>query len=154
MRICGIDPGFKGGLSLIDSETNETVCSPMPVIVTDGKTKLDVDGVIEWFRTNRPERVLLELVHAMPGQGVTSMFNFGKGYGEIIGVSHAMGAPPVYITPQKWKKHFNLGQDKNASLELVKTLFPDFDRLWKFKKNEGIAESVLIAKYGHDINAG
>lgn len=94
--------------------------------------------------------VCLEHVHAMPKQGVSSMFSFGVNFGFIQGVLMAFGMPYELVTPQKWKKEFSVTAEKNTSIEVAKRLFPNADlmRTSRCKKeNDGIAEALLLAEY-------
>lgn len=95
-------------------------------------------------------KCLLEKVHAMPKQGVTSMFNFGENYGYIQGLLEANSIPYEFVTPQKWKKEFGVTSDKNTSIEVCKRLFPNVNlkRTERCRKyDDGFAEAVLIAEY-------
>jgi crossover junction endodeoxyribonuclease RuvC len=92
----------------------------------------------------------LEKVGAMPGQGVTSMFNFGVSYGYIKGVLEANRIPYQEIPPQRWKKEFGLNSDKAASVEVCRKLFPDVNLLATprcRKPHDGMAEALLLAEY-------
>ena len=92
----------------------------------------------------------VEKVGAMPGQGVTSMFNFGKNVGYIEGVLETLGIPYQLVPPQKWKKEFSLGSDKKQSIEVCKRLFPDISlrRTDKCRTDDdGMAEALLMALY-------
>lgn len=92
----------------------------------------------------------LEHVNAMPGQGVTSMFNFGQNFGWIQGVLQAYGIPYELIRPQKWKKEFSVTGDKNSSIAVCKRLFPTVSLLptEKCRKdNDGMAEALLLAEF-------
>lgn len=92
----------------------------------------------------------VESVSAMPGQGVTSMFNFGKGFGWILGTLEAYDVPYELIRPQKWKKEFSVTSDKNTSIAVCKRMFPHVSLLPTErcrKDNDGMAEALLIAEY-------
>jgi crossover junction endodeoxyribonuclease RuvC len=87
----------------------------------------------------------------MPGQGVTSMFNFGRSYGDVRGVIGAMEVPLHFVTPQKWKKHFGLSSDKEQSRLRAIRMFPAVADSFKRKKDDGRAEAALIALYGSEV---
>ena len=92
----------------------------------------------------------MELVGAMPGQGVTSMFNFGKSFGYIEGVLQALQIPYQLISPRAWKKEFRLNSDKENSIEVGKKLFPQVNLLATprcKKEHDGIAEALLMAEF-------
>ena len=139
----GIDPGAKGGYAYI----------------VDGMVKAfpwdDAFFVQDMYCLSkmRDEKLVaaVEKVGAMPGQGVTSMFNFGKSAGYIEGVLSALGIPYQLIPPNKWKKEFSLiGQDKQASIITCRKLFPELDlkRTERCRtESDGLAESTLLACY-------
>jgi crossover junction endodeoxyribonuclease RuvC len=137
----GIDPGKSGGIAVIDADSGERWTKPYS----------DDELVKTCFYAVVYDCICcLEKVGAMPGQGVTSMFNFGKSYGYIKGVLEAFGIPYQEITPQKWKKEFGLNSDKAASVEVCKRLFPDVDLLATprcKKAHDGMAEALLMAEY-------
>lgn len=92
----------------------------------------------------------VEHVHAMPGQGVTSMFSFGENFGFIQGVLSSFGIPFELVHPRKWKKEFSITSDKNTSIEVCKRLFPDVSLLptdRSRKESDGMAEALLMAEY-------
>ena len=98
-----------------------------------------------------PARAYVEKVGAMPGQGVTSMFHFGKSAGFIEGVLNAFRIPFSLVTPQKWKKEFGLHSDKQESINVCKELFPQANLLPTSrcrKDSDGMAEALLIAEFG------
>ena len=92
--------------------------------------------------------VVIEHVTAMPGQGVTSMFNFGQSFGVIKGICSALTLPIYFVRPVKWKKHFNLiGSSKDASRTKAIELFPNFSNDMKRKKDANKADAILIGRY-------
>jgi crossover junction endodeoxyribonuclease RuvC len=85
----------------------------------------------------------------MPGQGVTSMFNFGHSCGTVMGVLGAMGLPHTLVTPQAWKKQAGLiGTDKDAARSRAIQLWPKWRELDKKGKGQALADAALIAAYG------
>jgi len=159
MKICGLDPGNTGGMSIL-SENGLIVAIKTPItteeFVKNGKKKtrklMDLEAIRDFLEEHQPHRAVLEKVAARTGQGVTSMFRFGTGWGQYQGILAAMRIPFIMPTPQAWKKHHNLiGENKDGSLDLARTLWPDFAiSAFKFKNCDGVAESALIAKYGFD----
>lgn len=104
---------------------------------------------------DRNVKAFVERVGARPGQGVVSMFHFGKSAGFIEGVLTAKDIAYDLVTPQKWKRHFSLGSDKGQSIEIAQKLFPNVSLMAtpKSKKpSDGMAEALLIAQYGREIN--
>lgn len=142
----GIDVGAKGGVSVIwDNGNAET-------IPYDDKELIGMAQNISAYATaeNVPICCCVEKVGAMPGQGVTSMFSFGKSLGFIEGVLQAYSIPYQLIPPQTWKKEFSLNSDKQRSIEVCKKLFPSVDlkRTERCKTDhDGMAESLLMAEY-------
>lgn len=139
--ICiGIDPGAKGALAVI--WPNDSV-----EVVTFGEAEYvdilkDVDS--------RNARCCLERVGAMPGQGVNSMFHFGENYGFIQGLLTAYSIPYELVTPNKWKKEFQVTGDKNSSIDVCKRLFPDVSlrRTDRCRKDDdNMAEALLLAEF-------
>ena len=110
--------------------------------------KLVLRSIVEKYGKN--VRCCIESVSAMPGQGVTSMFNFGKGFGWILGILDAYAVPYELVRPQKWKKEFSITSDKNTSIAVCKRLFPWVSLLPTErcrKDNDGMAEALLLAEY-------
>lgn len=149
MIVIGIDPGLSGGIALIEHTKESTKYESwyMPTLYLS-KTKKQINCVAFSCVLDKynPDMVIIEQVHAMPKQGVSSTFNFGMGYGMLQGVVLGMEYPMELITPQEWKKHFKLwAKGKDASRAKAQLLFPMED-LGK-KKDDGRAEALLIAKY-------
>jgi crossover junction endodeoxyribonuclease RuvC len=90
----------------------------------------------------------------MPGQGVVSMFNFGRAYGDVRGVIGALNIPVHFATPPKWKKHFRLSSNKEEARALALRLFPACADHFTFKRHHGRAEAALIAKFGAETIGG
>jgi crossover junction endodeoxyribonuclease RuvC len=139
----GIDPGVKGGLAYIvdGGEVNAIPFNEDAYrLAIAALSAIDDAKVV----------CAVEQVSAMPGQGVVSMFNFGKGFGWILGTLEAYGVSYELIRPQKWKKEFSVTSDKNTSIEVCKRLFPHVSLLptERCKKdNDGMAEALLLAEY-------
>lgn len=145
--IVGIDPGKSGGVAVLD-DTGAFVGGIRTPLLQHGKRDLvNVRQINLWVDTAHPVKVshvVLEQVNAMPGQGVTSMFNFGRHTGAVEAYALFLGVPVTWVTPQKWKGFFNLSKDKMASLDRARLEFGD-NALWRVKANDGIAEAALIA---------
>lgn len=150
--IIGIDPGKSGGVAIVSSGSGRLLAGRrMPILLHGKRDVVDVYELNAWVAGQRPigmgghvERVVLEQVHAMPGQGVSSMFNFGRHTGAVEGWAVSLAAPVHWVTPQKWKKHFGLSKDKRASLDRARLEF-GADTMWDVLANDGIAEAALIA---------
>jgi len=142
--IMGIDPGAKGGIAYyFPSVPGMISVEDMPMI---GK---QVNGAALASRINqmRPTLAVVEAVHAMPKQGVTSSFNFGHSCGVVHGVLAGQGIPLHLVAPGVWKKHFRLPKDKEAARALAVRLWPSCDG-FKRKLDHNRAEAALLARYG------
>ena len=155
MIIVGIDPGIAGAICFFSSGNVIDVID-MPTMAEGKKNKKQVNGrqiyneikLIKNKFINENISVIVEQVSAMPGQGVTSMFNFGQSFGVIKGICSAMELPIFYVRPAKWKKHFNLiNSEKDASRTKVIEMFPSISNMLSRKKDNNKADAILIAQY-------
>ena len=158
MLIIGIDPGISGSICFFeDGKIIDVVVMPT---MTDGKkNKKQVNGsqiyneilkrIIKIEKQN--VRVIIEQVSAMPGQGVTSMFNFGQSFGILKGICSAMQLPMYFVRPAKWKKYFGLiNSEKDASRTRAIEMFPYFSSQLSKKKDSNKADAILIAYFHHE----
>lgn len=145
--IIGIDPGFTGGLAIVDDEQLLEVFE-MPLHTGKRKrvcgTELSM-MLADWRRLYECNHAVVEFVAARPNQGVTSVFNFGMSYGVILGVLDTLGFSVSYAAPQKWKKDLSLDSSKDSSRALACELWPDLSSLFSLKKDDGKAEAALMA---------
>ena len=158
MLIIGIDPGISGSVCFFqDGKILQVI--EMPTMIDGKKKKRQVNGsqiYNEIFkRINEFEkqnvRVVIEQVSAMPGQGVTSMFNFGQSFGILKGICSAMQLPMYFVRPAKWKKHYNLiNSDKDASRTRAIEIFPYFSSHLSKKKDSNKADAILIANFYYE----
>ena len=110
----------------------------------------EISKRINQFEKNQI-RVVIEHVSAMPGQGVTSMFNFGQSFGILKGICTAMQLPMYFVRPTKWKKYFNLlNSEKDASRTRAIEIFPYFSSQLSRKKDSNKADAILIASFYHE----
>ena len=130
MIIIGIDPGVSGAICILNNG-KITEIYEMPTMIDGKKNKKQVNGaeitnIINKELINEKDiNVVIEHVSAMPGQGVTSMFNFGQSFGVLKGICAALKLSVHFIRPVKWKKHFNLiNTEKDASRTKVIEVFP------------------------------
>ena len=137
---------MKGGVAYIDSITGAYNTNPMPA------TRLQLATMIRDVTQSGCCTAVVESVHAMPGNGAVSMFKFGKGCGEILGILAALGVVIHEPTPQAWKKAMLAGTDKgkDASIQVAENLFPEINLVPKGcrKPHDGMAEALLMAEYG------
>jgi crossover junction endodeoxyribonuclease RuvC len=153
--IVGIDPGLSGGLAMLDGGVF-SACGAMPVdrvgrrgskeqVAAAALRRLLMGWGLGGPQAHTDYEVVIEEVHAMPGQGVTSMFSFGRGMGRVEGVLGCFGVPLIYVTPGRWKKHFGLDADKKNALALARRLYPTAPLT--LEKSVGVAEALLIARW-------
>ena len=150
MLIYGIDPGFTGAIALYWPDTGKLEVHDMPVMKNPkGKTIINPHGVLDILANEGGKSLaVIEQVGAMPGQGVSSMFRFGEGYGHLQMACAACKLPLKYVTPATWKgKHFNLSRDKGVSRGVAMQRFPDYASEFSRVKDDGRAEAALIALY-------
>ena len=159
MNILGVDVGFKGGLAVVNLEGWRVW--PMPII-KGKKTTLDMPQVADIIKRVQPTLVVIEKVHAMPTQGVSSTFKFGEQFGFMQGVLTSLHIPFILVTPQAWKKKVLEGYDwkgdgKVAATMYVQKRYPDVCLLETprcRKPHDGIVDAICIAEYGRINNNG
>jgi hypothetical protein len=146
--ILGVDPGASGALAFY-WPPQPALIAVMDMPITDGKVcAVQLKNAIEAMK---PSAAWVEKVHAMPGQGVTSMFNFGVSFGVAKGVILALGVPLHFTRPNQWKKAFGLRADKEQARELAIRLWPEQAEWFARKRDAGRAEAALIARYGSGV---
>ena len=158
MLVIGIDPGISGSICFFqDGKINDVV--EMPTMTEGKKNKKQVNGSQIYNEiSDRIEKidkknikVVIEQVSAMPGQGVTSMFNFGQSFGILKGICAAMQLPMYFVRPAKWKKYFNLiNSEKDASRTKAIEIFPYFSSQLSRKKDSNKADAILIASFYYE----
>jgi crossover junction endodeoxyribonuclease RuvC len=158
MLIIGIDPGISGSIFFFqDGKIIDVV--EMPTMTEGKKNKKQVNGsqifneISEKIKKldKKEIKVVIEQVSAMPGQGVTSMFNFGQSFGILKGICSAMQLPMYFVRPAKWKKYFNLiNSEKDASRTRAIEIFPYFSSQLSKKKDSNKADAILIASFYYE----
>ena len=158
MLVIGIDPGLSGSICFFqDGKIIDVV--EMPTMIEGKKNKKQVNGsqiyneILERIKKidKKNIKVIIEQVSAMPGQGVTSMFNFGQSYGILKGICSAMQLPMYFVRPAKWKKYFNLiNSEKDASRTRAIEIFPYFSLQLARKKDSNKADAILIASFYYE----
>tara|TARA_B100000003_G_scaffold68166_1_gene61007 strand:+ start:58 stop:552 length:495 start_codon:yes stop_codon:yes gene_type:complete len=158
MLIIGIDPGISGSICFFEDGKILDVIN-MPTMTDGKKNKKQVNGsqiyneISERIKKTGDQniRVVIEQVSAMPGQGVTSMFNFGQSFGILKGICSAMQLPMYFVRPAKWKKYFNLiNSEKDASRTRAIEIFPYFSSELSKKKDSNKADAILIANFYYE----
>ena len=153
MIIFGIDPGVSGAISILENKKVIEVFD-MPTMIDGKKNKRQINGsqvtniIKERLNDGKEIIVVVEHVNAMPGQGVTSMFNFGQTFGAIKGVCAALGLPIFFVRPSKWKKHFELiNSSKDSSRTKAIEMYPSLSGDLARKKDVNKSDAILIARF-------
>ena len=148
--IIGVDPGFKGAIAYYTPKSLHIADMPILTLERGGKTKNEIDAhaLNKLFLPYKTASVFVEAVNSMPGQGVSSVFAFGKGYGIILGILAANSISYTLVPPQRWKKALNVPAAKDGSRARASQLLPAYSDLWKRVKDDGRSEAALIALYG------
>ena len=155
MLIIGIDPGITGAICFFDNgEVSDII--EIPSMAEGKKNKRQINGPQIYNEISRRIEglqkkniaVVIEQVSAMPGQGVTSMFNFGQSFGVLKGICSAMQLSTHFVRPAKWKKYFNLIKtEKDASRTKVIEIYPYMSSKLSRKKDSNKADAILIASF-------
>ena len=158
MLVIGIDPGISGSICFFqDGKIIDVI--EMPTMTEGKKNKKQVNGsqifneISERIKKldKKDIKVIIEQVSAMPGQGVTSMFNFGQSFGILKGICSAMQLSMYFVRPAKWKKYFNLiNSEKDASRTKAIEIFPYFSTQLSRKKDSNKADAILIASFYYE----
>ena len=149
MLTIGIDPGASGAIVMLEDDT-PIEWTVMPTYKVGSATRVNASELFYFMDQGRfVDHVYIEQVGAMPGQGVSSMFNFGHSCGTVMGVVAALCYAHTMVTPQKWKKAAGLiGTDKEAARARAIQIWPAWRALDTKGKGQAFADSALIAKYG------
>ena len=155
MLVIGIDPGISGSICFFEDGKILDVVE-MPTMIEGKKNKRQVNGSQVYNEISKrikkidkkDIRVIIEQVSAMPGQGVTSMFNFGQSFGILKGICSSMQLPMYFVRPAKWKKYFNLIKtEKDASRTKAIEILPYISEELSRKKDANKADAILIASF-------
>jgi len=156
MKIFGIDPGLSGAIAILEKKKVLSLFD-MPVMAEGKKNKKQLNSaqLVDILRENSigddEIAVVVEQVNAMPGQGVTSMFNFGQTFGAIKGVCAALNLPIFFVRPSKWKKYFELiNSSKDSSRTKVIEMYPSLSSQLAKKKDVNKSDAILIARYYYE----
>ncbi len=158
MLVIGIDPGISGSICFFE-DGKITDLIEMPNMADGKKKKKQVNGAQIYneivLRTKNIDKknikVIIEQVSAMPGQGVTSMFNFGQSFGVLKGICSAMQLSVYFVRPAKWKKYYNLiNSEKDASRTKAIEIFPYISDQLSRKKDANKADAALIASFFYE----
>lgn len=163
MLICGIDPGLKGGITIIDHDGKMVEMIVMPIVANE----TDAHGVAKFLKKYDTAIgwIFIEHAQSMPKQSVSAMFNYGTSFGKLIGVSAALGIRYMLVKPQRWQEQMLLGTD--TSLDTKKRGFLACTRIFPgssfqvcegranaAKFHDGLTDATLIAEYGRRFIQG
>lgn len=151
MRTIGIDPGITGAIALYDTRGPARV-EDLPTIGIGASQMLDAAALFDLVTQWKPDEIVTEYATAMPKQGVSSVFKYGKAFGQLLGVIQISGVPWHVVPSRKWKTFYRLGPDKELSRAAALRLFPDLHGELFLKKHHQRAEALLIARYLHDAH--
>ena len=153
MKLIGIDPGLSGAIAILEDKKVIKLLD-MPIMAEGKKNKRQLNSaqlvtiISENIKANEEVAVVVEQVNAMPGQGVTSMFNFGQTFGAIKGVCAALDLPIFFVRPSKWKKYFELiNSSKDSSRTKVIEMYPSLSNQLSKKKDVNKSDAILIARF-------
>ena len=153
MKVIVIDPGLSGAIAILENNKVEKIFD-IPVMSEGKKNKRQLNSaqlvkLLNDHVSNKEETaIVVEHVTAMPGQGVTSMFNFGQTFGAIKGICAALGLPIFFVRPSKWKKHFDLiNSSKDASRTKAIEMYPALSDQLSRKKDVNKSDAILIARF-------
>ena len=156
MRIFGIDPGLSGAIAVLENEVVLDIID-LPVMAEGKKNKRQLNSAeLSQYMSKNVENihktsVVVEQVNAMPGQGVTSMFNFGQTFGAIKGISATLKLPIYFVRPSKWKKHFDLiNSSKDASRTKAIEIYPSLAQKLSKKKDVNKSDAILIGRFFYE----
>ena len=153
MKIIGIDPGLSGAIAVLENKKVLNIFD-IPVMSEGKKNKRQLNSALlvnllkENINKEEEVAVVVEQVNAMPGQGVTSMFNFGQTFGALKGICAALELPIFFVRPSKWKKHFELiNSSKDASRTKAIEMYPKLSNQLSKKKDVNKSDAILIARF-------
>jgi crossover junction endodeoxyribonuclease RuvC len=150
MILMSIDPGLSGALAVfIDDVLIDVADMPTHELTRNNKTKrqISASALAGIFTQHHPDHVVVEKVTAMPGNGATSMFSFGRSFGLIEGIVGAFEIPATYVMPSVWTKAIGRGQGKDASRARACELYPFYQKSFARVKDDGRADAVLIGAW-------
>ena len=152
MTHIGIDPGLSGAIAVLTDDTLQIHDMPVMTVDRNGKAKRQVSAneLAELLNlyAGKDCHVYVERVSAMAGQGVTSVFSFGRSFGMIEGILAALKMPVTFVAPATWTRAIGRSPGKDASRARAMELFPHYEYFFKRVKDDGRADAALIAHWG------
>ena len=153
MIVAGIDPGIHGGLAIVAVEDGVAPrlvdAIAIPIIGTNAKERADVIAIRTWVSKHDVQHAFIERAQAMPKQGSSSGFKYGRAVGAIEAAIALSGIPVTIVEPSVWKRFYRLpGKEKEPSRQRALEIFPASHALLARKFDHGRAEAALIALFG------
>lgn len=145
--ICGIDPGATGGIAWLTDHGHLLEVRDLPVVKGEGLMPAVLASMLR-EPGRAPVHAFVERVASRPGAGVAGMFNFGRDYGQILGVLAALDIAVTLVTPTRWKGNLRIPADKSAARARAAQLWPGLAGTFARVKDDGRAEAALIGLYG------
>lgn len=145
MTVLGIDPGIIGGWAIVTDDGDLVTAGDLPVVGAGAQRMVSAPLIREIITSHQPTEAVIEQVSAMPKQGVSSSFKFGRAVGLVEGVIGGAHLRTTWVTPQRWKKELRLSADKEASRQMAIRRWPGKASLFARKMDHGRAEAALIA---------
>jgi crossover junction endodeoxyribonuclease RuvC len=152
MRVLGCDCGLAGGLAIVSAENGAAPqlidAIDIPTLGINAQRRVNPHAVRDFILKHSPQLAAVERAQGFPLQGRSSIFLFGRAAGVLEAVIALCNIPTVMVEPAKWKKHFRLPRDKEASRQMALRLFPGAHALFALRRSHNKAEAVLLALYG------
>lgn len=155
-KLVAVDPGIHGALAFYDPKLGRLDVADMPTIVGRGRNVLIIDQVelcatLETYHDLGYQRMFIEKVGGMPGQSAPRAFNFGLGYGLLLGIARGLRMRLDEVRPQEWKGRLNVPAEKEGARKRASEILPSHAHLWTLKKHDGRAEAAMLAVYGEMV---
>jgi crossover junction endodeoxyribonuclease RuvC len=152
MIVLGVDPGIRGGLAVVNGDSTVGTlidAIDIPTIGTGARERVDVAAIRDWILRHPPAFALIERAQAMPRQGASSGFKYGRATGALETAIVLSSIPVEIVEPSIWKRHWRLpGKDKELARQRALELFPAAHAFFARKKDHGRAEAALLALFG------
>jgi crossover junction endodeoxyribonuclease RuvC len=150
VKVLGVDPGVRGGLALVEISDGAAPrlvdAIDIPVTGVGARERVDVLAIRTWVQVHKPDHAAIERAQAMPKQGASSGFKYGRAVGALEAVLACCEIPMTVVEPSTWKKAHRLrGGDKEGGRQRALQLFPAAHALLARKKDHGRGEAALIA---------
>jgi crossover junction endodeoxyribonuclease RuvC len=153
----GIDNGLSGGIAVIDDDNKIVLAEPMPTIKVKDKRLIDIKKLSELITKHEVDFAVIENAHAMPGQGVSSMFSFGRVFGINLALLEAHGIPYKIVESRTWQKEVFKdlpADDTKLALQgatKIRSINFVHNNYGLDTKNHGITDAICMAFYAREL---